>query len=181
MKTSIKILAALVVVIASFTFTSCKQIKDLADIEFGTEITTKIPVHFDANVDKESIDLFKVLSLDNSDTHDYLSHFEDVSIKKMTFKIVEFKGDDSSAAITSVDFYADNVELLSNLEFNIYEAYTNQTIFEVVDVAKINQIANLLKNNKNLTIRLTGDYSSVKVTDFNVEVTAELNIIANPL
>ncbi|MCL7764347.1 hypothetical protein MPF19_13045 [Polaribacter sp. Z014] len=129
MKKSIKVLAVLVVIVASFTFTSCKQIKELADVEFGTEITAKIPVHFNENVSQESIDLTKVLSLDNTDTHDYLHQFEDVSIKKMTFKIVEFSGDDTSSDIAFVDFYADSIKLLSNLEFNIYQAYTNQTIF----------------------------------------------------
>lgn len=177
MKNIIKFLAILLVV---FTFNSCDEAEKLADVEFSTTLVEKIPVHFNEDQSQEPIEKTLILSLDNTDTHDYLDKIKDVSIKKLTYKIVDLTGGDESAYIQA-NLLMDAFELQHNLEMNILADFNDEKIFEVTDVNKLNQVANALKANKQITAKLSGDYQSLAVTDFKIEVTIELDLIANPL
>lgn len=48
-------------------------------------------------------------------------------------------------------------------------------------IAKLNQVANAIKANKQITAKLSGNYQSQAVTDFKIEVTIELDFVANAL
>jgi len=175
MKNTIKFLKVLLVV--GFTFTSCDDIEDLADIDFSTSIKATIPVQ--VNQGQTTLDESVVLSLDNNDTHDYLSKIKDVKIKKLTYRIINFTGD--SYGSVDVEFYADNIALDLN-EFMVKDAFTTGTIFEVTDVAKLNEMASLLKKNKKVTVGIKGDCEAMEeAMNFKVEVTATLDLTANPL
>ncbi|MDV7186666.1 hypothetical protein R3X25_05180 [Lutibacter sp. TH_r2] len=174
MKNTIKFLTVLVAVF-SFTFTSCDD--DILDVDFNTTITAKIPVHVDQ--DQETVNESTILSLDNSDTNKYLNKIKGVEITKLTYKITNFSGD--ATGTINVDFKADNL-ILQTEGFVVENAYNNTTIFEVTDIDKLNNMANLLKNNKSVTVGVSGDcVAKENSMDFNVEVTAELKVTANPL
>jgi len=177
MKNTITILAILLL---SFNFNSCNKLKELADVKFGTTLVEKIPVHFNENQSEEAIDQTLVMSLDNIDTHDYLDKIKDVSISKLTYRIVNLTGGDESTYM-QVNLLMDAFELQHNLETNILADYNDGTIFEVTDVDKLNQVANAIKANKQITAKLSGNYQSQAATDFDIEVTIELNLVANPL
>lgn len=172
MKTAVKILSALFI---CFMFTSCDE--DLLDVDFDT--TVKATVVANVNQGQETVDENVVLSLDNSDTHDYLDNIKGVEIKKLTYKISSFSGNELGEV--DVDFYADNLVLRTE-SFNVKTAYNNGTIFEITDVSKLNAIADLLKTNKKTTVGITGETNSTEgAMDFNIEVTAVLEVTANPL
>jgi len=165
----------LVLLLISFPFTSC--IKDLADIDFTTDITESFDVHINQN--QESVSQSINLSLDNNDTHDYLNDIKEVSITKLTYKVINFTGDE--AGTIDVEFDSDGIVLISN-GFNVKQANDNGTIYEITDVTKLNQIANALKNNHQVTLSIIGDCSALVANmDFKIEVTAELDVVANPL
>ena len=172
MKTTAKILSALLI---CFVFTSCDE--DLLDIDFNTTVTATI----EANVDpgQEIVNENVVLSLDNKDTRDYLDNIKGVTIKKLTYRITSFSGNEEG--YVDVDFYADNITLKTE-GFVVKDAYNAGTIFEVTDVSKLNAMSDLLKNNKSTTVGITGETTSSKNgMDFNIQVTAELEVTANPL
>ncbi|WP_158851042.1 hypothetical protein [Algibacter sp. L1A34] len=172
MKNTVKILTVLLI---CFTFTSCDD--DILDVDFNTTVTATIVAHVDQ--DQETIDESVVLSLDNNDTHDYLDNIKNVKIKKLTYKIISFSGD--VEGYIDVDFYADTITLTTE-EFFVKEAFDATTIFEVTDVSKLNTMANLLKNNNSTTVGIIGQCLAVEeAMDFNIEVTAELEVTANPL
>ena len=177
MKNIIKFLAILLI---SFTFNSCDEVEKLADVDFSTTLVEKIPVHFDEDTTQESIDLSIDMSLDNVDTHDYLDKIKNLSIKKLTYKIVDLTGGDESSYM-QVNLLMDAFELQHNLAMNIQEDFNNETIFEITDVNLLNQIANSIKTNKQISVSLSGDYQSQTITDFKIEVTLDLDVIANPL
>ncbi len=175
MKTTAKILSALLI---CFVFTSCD--KDLLDVNFDTTVKATIVAHIDQN--QTTIDDYVVLSLDNKDTHDYLDNIKGVTIKKLNYKIISFSGDRD--AYIDVDFYADNITLRTEA-LTVKEAYENGVIFEITDVSTLNAMANLLKTNKKTTVGIigqcTGANGPIDITDFSIEVTAELGVTANPL
>jgi len=155
-------------------------LKELADVKFDTTLVEKIPIHFNKNQSEEAINQTIVMSLDNIDTHDYLDKIKDVSISKLTYRIVNLTGGDELAYM-QVNLLMDTFELQHNLEMNILADYNDGTIFEVTDVAKLNQVANAVKANKQIIAKLSGEYRSQAVTNFDIKVTIELNLVANPL
>ena len=176
MKKGIKFLAVLVTVF-SFTFTACDELEDLVDVDFTTSISAKIPVAIDQG--QETVNESVLLSLDNSATHDYLNKIEDVEITKLTYKIINFSGD--ATGTIDVSLFADDITL-DLMKFTVKDAYSNGTIFEVTDVAKLNEMANLLKKNKSVTVGITGECNAPEdAMNFNVEVAASLKVTANPL
>ena len=177
MKNSLKFL---VILLLSFTFNSCDKAKELADVEFSTTLVEKIPVHLNEDQNQEPIEQELVMSLDNTDTHDYLDKIKEISIKKLTYKIIDLTGGDESAYMQA-NLLMDTFELQHNLEMNIQADFNDETIFEVTDIAKLNQVANAIKANKQIMVKLSGDYQSQAITDFKIEVTIKLDIIANPL
>jgi hypothetical protein len=172
MKTTINILSALLICVM---FTSCDD--DILDVDFNTTINATIVAHVDQG--QEAIDESVVLSLDNNDTHDYLDNIKNVKIKKLTYKIISFSGDPEG--YIDVDFYADTITLTAE-DFFVKEAYDTATIFEITDVSKLNTMADLLKTNNSTTVGISGQSIAVEAAlDFNIEVTAELEVTANPL
>ncbi len=175
MKITAKILSALLI---CFIFTSCD--KDLLDVDFDT--TVKATIVANINQGQETINESAVLSLENNDTRDYLDKIKNLKIKKLTYKIISFSGD--TEGYIDVDFYANSITLKTEA-FVVKEAYDASTIFEITDVSKLNAMADLLKTNKNTTVGIsglcTGIQSNIDDLDFNIEVTAELEVTANPL
>ena len=172
MKTTAKILSALLI---CFVFTSCDD--DLLDVDFDTTVKATIVAHVDQG--QVTIDENVVLSIDNSDTHEYLDKIKGVTIKKLTYKIISFTGNYMGSV--DIDFYADNITLKTEA-FVVNNAYTASRIFEVTDVSKLNTMANLLKTNKSTTVGIRGEtISNEGNMDFSIEVTAELEVTANPL
>ena len=172
MKNRITILALLLI---SFPFTSCST--DLADVDFSTDITEKFDVHINQN--QEYVSQSITLSLDNSDTHDYLDNIKEVSFTKLTSKVTNFTGDETGTL--HAELLSDGTPLVIN-DFNVKLANDNVTIYEVADVAKLNQMALAPKNNQQVILSILGECSDLAGDmDFKIEVTAELNIVANPL
>lgn len=173
MKTTAKIFSALLI---CFAFTSCDD--DLLDVDFDT--TAKATIVANVDQDQETVNEYVVLSIDNNDTHDYLDKIKGVKITKLTYRIISFTGNEEGTV--DVDFYADNITLKDAASFNVKDAYDAGTIFEVTDVSKLNAMADLLKSNKSATVGITGNTVSNEIgMNFNIEVTAELEVTANPL
>lgn len=175
MKNTIKFLT--IVAVFSYIFTSCDEVEKLADVDFNTTVTQNVPVFINQN--QGAINESAILSLDNNDTNKYLSKIKDVKITKLTYKITKFSGDAKGSI--NVDFKADNI-VLETESFIVKNAYDNATVFEVKDVNKLNEMAKLLKTNKSISVGITGQsVAEENSMDFNVKVTAQLEITANPL
>lgn len=175
MKNTINFLTALVLVF--FTFTSCEEAEDLLNTDFSTTITGSIPVSINQGQDTFNDNI--VFSIDNNDTHDYLSNINDVKITKLTYKITNFVGD-ASGSING-NLLADTIILDTN-SFNVKDAFNAVTIFEITDVDTLNSMANLLKNNHEVILRITGESISLNDSmNFKIEITAELDITASAL
>jgi len=171
MKNTFKFLAILVV----FTLNSCDKAKELTDVTFSTSLTKEFAIHINEN--QEYISEEQILSLDNTDTHDYLDKLKNVQINKLTYKFKNFIGNE--ACNMNVEIATDG-NMFETKEFIIKQAIDNGTIYEITDVAKINTMATALKNNKQVSFTMEGEVFE-GAADFDVEVTAEVEVVANPL
>lgn len=172
MKNTIKLLAVLLVV---FTFNSCDEAKALADVNFDTTVSQDITIHIGEN--QEYISDEMTLNIDNADTHAYLDRLKNVTIKKLTYKFKDFTGNENCTI--NVEISTDN-NVFETKEFTIKQEVDNETVFEITDVNKINAMSTALQNNKSVTFKMEGEVSNGEA-DFKVEVTAELEVVANPL
>ena len=175
MKNTINFLTVLV--LFSFTFTSCEEAEDLLDNNFSTTVTRSIPININQGQDTFNENI--VFSIDNNDTHDYLSNINNVIITKLTYKITNFVGD-AEGSING-NLMADTIVLDTN-NFNVKDAYDTVTLFEITDVDALNSMANLLKNNHDVLVSIAGESISLNDSmNFKIEITAELDITASPL
>jgi len=172
MKNTIKLLAVLLI---AFTFNSCDDVTDLADITISTSVTEEIAIQITEDQDQVSNEI--TLSIDNTDTHDYLDRIQSITIKKLTYKFINFTGNETCSidAIISTDN-----TVLDTKTFQIKQDVENETIYEISDVEKLNAMATALKNNQQVSFKMEGTVTN-SPADFKVEVTAEITIVANPL
>ena len=172
MKNTIKLLAVLLI---AFTFNSCDDVKDLADVNFTTTLSENFDISISESQDNISDQV--ILNIDNSDTHDYLDKLKSVSINKLTYKFINYTGNESCNM--EVEISTDG-NIFETKTFQIKQAVDNGTIYEITDVAKLNAMATALKNNQQVSFKMEGTVSDGPAT-FIVEVTAEVTIVANPL
>lgn len=174
MKKAIQYLTILAVLIS---FTSCEK---LTDVNFNTAITERIPIHIDKTTGTAvSLDESIIMNLDNDDTHDYLNHIKDIEIKRLTYKLIDFTGDETGTV--DVQFYMETNPLIQN-DIIVKTEVDNATVFEITDVQALITIATVLKNGHQVTARYAGEaLSENEAMDFKVEITLELAITANPI
>jgi len=173
MKTIIKFLAVLLVL--NFTFTSCDEIEELADVSIESNIVETIDVQLVEN--QEYISKSIVLNIDNAGTHDYLDKLKSISIKSLTYKFIDFSGNEN--CYINVEISTDN-NILESKEFYVKQANDDGTIYEITDVAKLNTMSAALLSNNQATFKVEGECFGTPA-DFKIEVTIELDIVANPL
>ncbi|PWH84893.1 hypothetical protein [Brumimicrobium oceani] len=172
MKTTLSIFIG---ILLSLTFTSCE--KDLLDVDFNTTIKEIIVANIDEG--QQTIDHKVLLSLENEDTKDYLDKLKEVKINKLTYQIVSFSGNED--ATVDIEFTAANTPLRKDA-FVVSEAFNEGTVFEITDLDKLSSIADVLKENKKLETGFSGEsVSNGEGVKFEIEVIAELEIIASPL
>ncbi len=177
MKTTIKFLSVLTFLIS---FASCESIEDLADVTFNTTLTDEIVVHIDqTNGTSAPFNMTQTISLDNADTHDYLSNIEEVNINSLSYKVINFSGD--PAGTIDVEFFVDNVSQLAN-DFTVKIQADAGSIFEVTNTIQLNAIASALKSGQSVTAKYQGTaLCDAADMDFTIEVTVGVTIVANPL
>ena len=174
-----KLIKILGIIFLTIGLASCDEVKDAIDditeVEFNTTLMESIPVTLESGIEM-NVSQSTTISIDNDDTHDYLSKIESVSINSLTYKVTNHFGDDTANA--DVDFYADQTVLNSH-NIVIKEVSDAGTVFEITDVNSLNEIATKLENGSNVTIGMSGTANSEGVTTFTVEVTIDVKVTAN--
>jgi hypothetical protein len=172
-----KYISIIVLFLLSFNLNSCAEAEKLLDVKIPTTITVSIPVVVQQGADafSETVNL----SIDNSDTHDYLNKIKEVKIESLSYKFVNFHGD--SNGTVDAAFSVDNEILVQN-NVTIKVEADKGTSFKVDNLTHLNKIANSLKNGHSVKAKFSG--TSVcpnESMNFEVRITMKVKIIANPL
>jgi len=167
----------LLLLLLTFSFSSCEEAEKLLNLtkDFDSTIVEPIPLSIDQTAgDRATFSNTKVLSLDDPDLQPYLNKIEDIEIKSLSYKIINFNGDPSGDV--NGEFYIDNIIYLTDA-FVVKTAADNGTVYEITEVATLNEIANKLKANKKLTAVYSGDaLCDNDNMNFMVEITIKAKI-----
>lgn len=165
--------------VLGLSFFSCDSLDELTEHEFSTTLEADIPVSW--NAEDSQFSATETVSLDNSDTHDYLDMLEEINIQKITYQIKNYSCSDCTSVCDAyMNAAGTSVEQIQG--FNITEAYQNQTITQVSNTQGFSNIANQLLRDKTISLEYgaTNAQTSQDV-NFVVEVKLELQITADAL
>lgn len=90
------------------------------------------------NENQEYISDETILNLDNYDTHDYLDGLQSLTIKKLTYKFVDFTGNENFYMNVELSTDGNVIELK---DFFVKEEADNGTVFEITDADKLNAMS----------------------------------------
>jgi len=178
MKTKIALLLFI-----TLMFGGCQWIKDQAEVDFSTDLTLNVPVtvsdnnkstELQAELTALNFSESKDLKLaDNEDIEPYLDKLRKIDMKSLAVTVT---GLTSGQTINTMSLDATGVGTLCT-QTNITS--TNNTFTPQVDAAKLTQAGEKLKNDRVLTLTLTGNVSGPMV--FNVGLVFAADVTAGAL
>lgn len=175
-----------VLLILAFGLQACSDAEELLDQTFSVNIDEKIPINLNLAAKSTVIDCApkafsgtEILTIDNSDTHDYLNKIKSVEVKSLSYKVVDFVGPATSAIAASL--YINN-ELLATENIVVKTAADNGTVYNISNVDLLNKVATALKNGKSVTAKYEGTATNwCDNLSFKVQITMQVKVTANPL
>lgn len=177
MKKTIKIL---MVIIISAGFNACDQAEELLNINLPATISKNIPVKVNqTNGSWANYSNSIVISLNTGDISEYINKIKDVKVKKLSYKIINFSGDNAGQVKGS--FIVDNIIDMQN-EFVVKTSADNGTLYSVTNPDELKELGELLRKNRSFTAKYSGGALCDDAgMDFIIEVTIVLNVTANPI
>lgn len=174
-----KTLSYLALILLSFTFFSCEKLDELTEHDFTTTLVVELPVSWHADDTQFSESSF--VSLDNNDTHDYLDLLEDVDIQQITYHVKNYDCSDCTSTCDAyLKVHGNTVEEVQ--DFDVKEAYQNQTVFEASNTNGFNDIAHHLLENYIVYVEYGAtDAHTTADVNFTVEVKIKLKVTADAL
>ncbi|NNK40861.1 MAG: hypothetical protein HKP45_09440 [Winogradskyella sp.] len=175
MKTVSKLTLALMILL---TTSACDQLDELTEFDFNTTLNESFFLALQGGID-QPFNQTTTFNIVNEDTQDYIDALQDVEITSFTYRFVNFSGD--AAGTIDGSLQADNMTLFVHNNLNVKQAADEGTVFPVTDVSALNSIATSLKNGNDVSVGLSGSYSSEGTMSFTIEMTIGLAITADVL
>ena len=176
MKNLIKFLAVLVLI---FGYTSCDELDKLTEVDLSTTVTKNISVTVDDGLGS-SVNISNSIDINIGDyiDSDYLSKIEEVKINSMTYKVINFSGDQTGEMTANLT--ADGVTLDTHTDVIVSNVVGE--MYTIDDTAKLTTIANNLKNSSNdVVFAVSGTSINDGGMTFTIEITLNLKITADAL
>ena len=159
------------ILIFSILFTSCDSLSDLLELNINNDLTESVDVSVtQTSSTPEAFDKTKTVDLNTGDLADYRGKITAVKINTFTYKIKNFTGNTAgtipSGKLKFNDLIVDEIS-----DFNISQAASAGTSFEITDTNLLASIESAFLNNNTATIKLTGTVlSEAGSMNFQIEV-----------
>lgn len=174
-----KKLSCIAVLFTCFLFSSCgDDLEELLDVSFQVPIVEEIDVNVPSGTNPLGQSVVFSLS-ENTETSKYINKLKTLEIKKLTYKVIDFSGDNSGKITASLK--ANGTTLHSITDVTVKTAFDNATVYEVTNKAALVTAATSLLQNKTISLETDGQTVSTSAMNFKIEVTLELGVVANPL
>ncbi len=121
-----------------------------------------------------------VLSLDNSDTHEYLNQLKDLDLSDVNLSFTGLSGLSGNTTVVDLIITVDNQIVITIPNFNFDMVAQGDPIM-ITDTQKINQIATRLLDNKKINIEISGSIPSTDTYHFQIKFQAKATITADVL
>jgi hypothetical protein len=151
--------------------TACGSLEELLELNVNNDLTESIDVHIPQTQGSAvAYDKTETVDLNTGDFAEYVGKISAIKINTLTYKFKEFAGN-RSGTVPSGSLKFDNILVAEMTDFNISQAATAGTVFNITDAAVLSQIETALLNNNAATIKLSGSVlSDAGAMDFKVEV-----------
>ena len=167
----------LLLLLITFSLGSCDEAEKLLNLtkDFDDTIVESIAISIDQTAgDRATFSNTKVLDINDPDLQPYLNKIEDVEIKSLSYKIIDFSGDPDGDV--NGEFYIDGIIYLTNA-FVVKTVADDGMVYNITEVSALNEIAKKLKANKKLTAKYSGDAMCDNDNlNFKVEITLSAKI-----
>ncbi len=121
-----------------------------------------------------------VLNLDNNDTHKYLDNIKNLDLNEVSLVFQGLSGLAGNQTPTHLKLTFNNQINLEYTDF-IYDHVASGQKFQINQSQKIREIAQLLLDRKQLTIKLEGNIPDSATYNFFIKFMAKAKITANAL
>ena len=121
-----------------------------------------------------------VLSLDNSDTHDYLDQLKDLELSNLNLSFTGLSGLTGNTTVVDLTITVDNQIVITIPNFN-FDMVAQGDPFMITDTQKINQIASRLLDHKKINVEIRGSIPSSDTYHFRIKLQAKATITADAL
>jgi hypothetical protein len=157
-------------------FLSCDELDELTEFDITEDFTTTFNINIPEDSEGEPQSFSDSATIDittNQEIQDNLDLIQDVDLNSLTFVIDNFVGADGTT-VTSASVSAAGTTV-SIADINLQQADANGTVYEVADSALLNDIANILENNSQITVTISGTINNTPAT-FDVIVTLDVTV-----
>ena len=121
-----------------------------------------------------------VLNLDNNDTHKYLDNIKDIDLSEVSLIFQGLSGLAGNQTPTHLKLTFNNQITIEYTDF-VYDHVANGQKFQINQSQEIREIAQLLLDRKQLTIKLEGNIPDSATYNFFIKFMAKAKITANAL
>jgi len=176
MKTIIKNLKNLVLILSVITIASCDEVDELTEVDFDTTITKEVVV----NLSQTNASLSENVSInlaDNNDIEPYLSKIESVTVTSASYVIKDYNGIETATGSITANA---NSEVFGPFQHTFFTDDQNATVYSF-DASRLNALGNSLTSNNLLNINLNGTQNPPQNANFTIEFTMEVEVIAQAL
>lgn len=160
--------------------TSCGSLEELLELNVNNDLTENVDVHIPQTQGTAvNYDKTEIVDLSTGSFAEYVGKISAIKINSLTYKIKDFVGN-SSGVIQAGSLKFDDIVVDEMTNFNIANAATAGTVFNITDAAVLSQIESTLVNNNSVTLKLTGTVlSDAGDMDFKVEVSMNMTATIN--
>jgi hypothetical protein len=160
------------------TLVSCNELDELTEFDVSQNLnaTLRVDITEDSGGEPQSWSDSTTIDIsDNAEIQANLDLIESVMINSLTFKILNFEGEENAMVTEASISFGDTTIDVEDINLN-----DNTTIYNLGTTAQLNTIANTLKDVSEITIAVSGTVSSTPVkfdVIISLDVTTTINIL----
>jgi len=170
--------------ITLWSLTSCS--KDLLDVEFTTHLSQtseEITVNNIGSRNAIGGTFTTEFTLDlsnNQDVEPYLNKIKEINLQDLSLSFQGLENLSENQIATRLEITFDN-QISIDIDNFIFSNVANGQEYILTQTTQINEVAQLLLQNKKLNIKIEGNIPDTAIYHFFITLNATANITANPL
>jgi hypothetical protein len=176
MKTTIRNIKTLSILLLIFTFVGCDEVEELTQVDFNSTLTEEVQVTLSENNAAFSESLSINLA-DNDDIEPYLNKIESITVTSASYVIKDYNGLETATGSLTVNA---NSEVFGPFQHTFFTDNQNATVFNF-DASRLNALGSSLSSNNQLSLNVNGTQDPAQDASFIVEFTLEVEVTAQAL
>ncbi|UTW65930.1 hypothetical protein KFE94_14915 [bacterium SCSIO 12643] len=168
----------LLLAVAAFAFTGCDKVANIENFAISNTFEEKVTLDVtDADPNAFSKD-FTIDAASDSDFKNNLSNISSYGIKKLTYRVSSFTGDDATTATGMAQFYEGNTAIGAPIDMGLISFKALANSGNITEISVSNELKKTIEqkllDNNSITLRVTGVISNKPMkADFVISMEIE--------